>query len=221
MVKCNVCKASGRRVEKCLTCKSSFHLVCLTKKKSGQSCCLSSVYSKIRNTCHRCQSNLTDKKIECSNTECNEVFCTKCIKYRYKYDLSGISDYWECFVCLKTCSCKSCRKKAAEKSKKITEFVSNEVHVCHYCQKKMSVSRLSYCDDCKNSICSGCSEQVFGKLDNCPVCLDICTCTKCGDLRFNKDFPEFYKGVDLRKLYPYDQKNIFYINGFWVRSINL
>jgi hypothetical protein len=145
----------------------------------------------------------------------------KCLKYRYKYDSSQIPSFWECFVCLKTCSCKSCRKKATQKSKKVTDLAANELHNCHQCEKKTQLAKLSYCEKCKNYLCNSCNEQFYKNLDNCPVCLDICSCKKCGDLRFNKDFPEFYKGVDLRRLYPYDLQNIFYVNGFWVRSINL
>lgn len=221
MVKCSICKNSGRRIERCSTCKKSFHVICASQNKSTHQCCVNSLKLKKHNICHRCQTNTFDKKVECSNTECNELFCMKCIKYRYKYDMASIPTYWECFVCLKTCSCKSCRKKATEKSKKVADLANTELHNCHQCSKKIQFSKLSYCDKCKNYFCFTCCDQNYKNLDNCPYCLDICTCTKCGDIRFNKDFPEFYKGVDLRRLYPYDLKNIFYVNGFWVRSINL
>ena len=223
MVKCSLCKTSGRRIDKCSTCEKGFHLFCLTRHQKAEACCLASVHNKRHNTCHRCQSllNDNDKRHECSNAECKEVFCSKCIKSRYKFDLSKISECWECFVCLKTCSCKSCRKKAGKKIRKSSDFGSTELHPCHYCEKKMTASRLVHCEACNNYMCPGCSEQFFNKLEDCPICLDICTCSKCGDLRFNKDFPEFYKGVDLRSLYPYDLESIFFINGFWVRSINL
>ena len=127
-----------------------------------------------------------------------------------------------CFLCTKSCACKSCRKQATDaKNKQLLKDTNNDYFLCHQCKKKILSSKYIFCDKCKNYLCTGCIEDYYKNFEKCPICLDICGCKDCGDIRFNKDFPDFQKGVDLRELYPYDLQNIFYINGFWVRSINL
>jgi Zinc-finger domain of monoamine-oxidase A repressor R1 len=213
------------KLEKCPNCNHNFHLKCekSDKNTAEKACCTLSNQKNPIKYCHRCQSQTaSDKHYKCSNELCKKIYCIRCLKYRYKVDISDIPINWECFVCDKSCSCKFCRKEVNKvKANKVLKDSINDAHSCHQCLKKVSAGKFIHCNKCSNYLCLGCLEGCYKSLDSCPICLDICSCKACGDLRFNKDFPDFHKGVDLRKLYPYDLDNIFYVNGFWVRSINL
>jgi hypothetical protein len=225
MVKCGMCLKVGRKLESCGDCLQGFSEKARRnkgKKEIGEGCGIFD--SKIRRRevkCHRCQSFFSENIALCSSVDCKEAFCSRCLKYRYKIDIFDLHPDWECFICNKTCSCKTCRKAVNSKNKPYSELSTCESHFCHQCSKKISSNKLSFCEKCKNYWCLNCKEEFYKNLENCPVCLDICMCSKCGDQRFYKDFPKFDKGIDLRVLYPYDLENIFYVNGFWVRSINL
>lgn len=228
MVKCIFCQKTGRKLERCTFCKRAFHSKCgkIHKVNVEDNCCslTECQVNKMRKSdkiCHRCGSLVAyDRYKSCSS--CDKSFCSRCLRYRYKTEMSEIGLDWECFICNKTCACKDCRREATDaKSKKFLDTLPSESHVCHQCNKRINAGKYSFCDKCKNLLCYLCTDVYYKNLENCPICLDICTCTACGDSRFNKDFPGFNKGVDLRTLYPYDLENIFYINGFWVRSINL
>ena len=230
MVKCFYCAKIGKRLEKCKSCKKKYHALCRShfRKNHTESCCdlneeTMEKSKSLEGKCHRCSSlNLYDRYKTCIVDSCGKSFCSRCLKNRYKTDIKELLSDWKCFACNKTCPCKACRKEAS--TSRVTKYssqISGDCYSCHRCSNKINAGKQNLCKDCNSSICLYCLETCYKNIESCPVCLDICDCVNCGDLRFKKDFPEFQKGVDLRELYPHDIEHIFNLNGFWVRSINL
>ena len=230
MVKCFYCAKVGKKLEKCKGCRKDFHAGCRRhfRKNHVENCCelnddTMAKSKSLEGKCHQCSSlNLYERYKTCIVDSCKKSFCTRCLKNRYKADIKELHLDWKCFACNKMCLCKACRKEAStSRIPKLSSQVSGDCFSCHRCSIKINNGKCRLCKDCDSCICFDCFDLYYKNLENCPVCLDICDCVTCGNLRFNKDFPEFQKGVDLRELYPHDIEHIFYHNGYWVRNINL
>lgn len=225
MLKCFYCGKLGKTLEKCLDCQKTFHKVCRKnfRDNASENCCeIEEKVSSTRKECHRCLSQkMYDQFKICSSSSCGKSFCSRCIKYRYKENIKDLEIDWECYACNKACPCKVCRKSSKSRQHTYALLNSRDVHNCHNCEKKVINGKYSYCKVCSNFICLSCLENYYKNLETCPICLDLCDCTTCGRIRFDKDFPDFAKGVDMRELYPHDVDNLLYVNGFWVRNINL
>ena len=99
--------------------------------------------------------------------------------------------------------------------------VPNFTETCHSCKRKYRSYAYFYCKVCGLGFCSICVEERFVS-SMCPVCRHECECRDCQEKNFRKDAGDLeMKGVDLRKLYPFDLGSMYRVNGFWVRELNV
>lgn len=99
--------------------------------------------------------------------------------------------------------------------------VPNFTETCHNCKRKWRSYAYFYCKVCNLGFCSVCVEDRFSA-EMCPVCRQECQCHDCQERSYRADAAAIEpRGVDLRKLYPFDVQSMYRVNGFWVRELSV
>ena len=242
MEKCLECKTEGKNLVQCLNCLEYFHPKCCNYSKppsspycnkyrcqrfkdaqSPQKYLKTSTESENSEQdlkiCHRCKKQKSSEQvIECSDPNCKRSFCGECLSKFYKVDPTELDEDWLCFVCNE-----ETRRKEVKETNKRRSRLAREA--CHICGKKSKATEF-ICPECERSFCEGCVAEnkmwIKGAMlqATCVVCLDLCECSECGELKFREDFMNLEKGLGLKEMYPYDTQSMYQVNGFWVREIN-